>query len=110
MVVERSNALFYLMSSTLELKVEGSNPGTAVPFLGRQFSSENENELIRVFSRVNSRNLDFRYKGLFIICQLHLLSDQTFREASAETQRPISNMLKIGRHPKSRTQIEGLEE
>ena len=58
-VVERSNALVYLITSfELELKVEGSNPGIAVPFLGRQFSSENE--LIRVFSRDNSRNLDFR--------------------------------------------------
>ena len=28
-VVERSNALVYLMISTLELKVEGSNPGVA---------------------------------------------------------------------------------
>ena len=56
-MAERSNALVYLMISTLELKVEGSNPGIAVPFLGRQFSSENE--LIRVFSRDNSRNLAF---------------------------------------------------
>ena len=32
-VVERSNALVYLMTSVLELKVEGSNPGAAISFL-----------------------------------------------------------------------------
>ena len=47
MVVERSNASVYLIIDTLELKVEGSIPGIAVPFLGRQFSEKN--------SRINSR-------------------------------------------------------
>ena len=54
MVVERHNALVSLMISVLELelKVEGSNPGIAVPFLVRQFSSKNE---------LNSRKLITRF-------------------------------------------------
>ena len=54
MVAERTNALVYLITSSLVLKVGGSNPGHPETFI---FVSEcrDKNELIRdLFSRTNS--------------------------------------------------------
>ena len=56
-VVERSNALVYLMISViLELKVEGSNPGV---IYFRRLNKSNLNTLGQD-ERINSRNLDLR--------------------------------------------------
>ena len=56
-VVERSNALVYLMTSLLELKVEGSNPGH--PKKSNIFSEcRDKNGFRDLFAQL--RNLDLR--------------------------------------------------
>ena len=55
-MVERSNALVYLMIRALELKVEGSNPAVSRSFFESTKIWSDKNELIRelINSRVNA--------------------------------------------------------
>ena len=52
MVVERSNASVYLIIDTLELKVEGSNPGVIIYFREKVINAFGR-ELVRMRERIN---------------------------------------------------------
>ena len=63
MVVERSNALVYLITSALELKVEGSNPRHVMrSFLSAKIVGQEWRMRSSFVSTAHARNLNFRNK------------------------------------------------